>query len=360
MPNVIYSKMVGTNDAMYGKFIHPIKMLIESESSACEKNEPILKKLFNIEKSNRYAETVIGESDFDVFQSVREGQGAENDSVGQTFDKTIYHHTFMKEFTVTKEMADDSKIGISANIKVKPAKLVRAYYKTRTKFACTALINGTKESCVFAKTRVDLTTGDKLPLFHKAHPYFTDKMKGQTQCNYYYADISSAEKLEKALGYASNKLRNFKDENGETMEYVADVLIIPQNRPEFEARCKKVVGSERTVGSNNNDINTQYGNWTIVVLPGWEADSDQFMIMSSDANAQLSGNMFYNRKPLDITSWVDNHTRNLMWNGYCRIGVGFNTWKHMLLCENSTTAVANANPLIEAAAAAAAAEEDSE
>ena len=331
--NVIYSKMVGSNDTMYGKFIHPIKMLIENESNACEKNEPILKALFNMEKSDRYAETVVGESDFDVFQSVAEGAGAENDTVGQTFTKTISHHTFMKEFTITKEMADDSKIGIAANIKAKPAKFVRAYYKTRTKLACTALAHGTEEQCTFAKSKIDLKTADGLSLFNSAHKYAN--LSG-TQSNYFKGDYSSADKLEAALNKAANKLRNFKDENGEVMEYVADTIIIPTNRPDFEAMVKKVVGSERTVGSNNNDINTQYGNWTIVVLPGWESDDDRFMIMSSDANAQLSGSMFYNRVPLDINSWVDNHTRNLVWNGYCRIGIGFNTWKHIALVVPST------------------------
>ena len=331
--NVIYSKMVGSNDTMYGKFIHPIKMLIENESNACEKNEPILKALFNMEKSDRYAETVVGESDFDVFQSVVEGAGAENDTVGQTFTKTISHHTFMKEFTITKEMADDSKIGIAANIKAKPAKFVRAYYKTRTKLACTALAHGTEEQCTFAKSKIDLKTADGLSLFNSAHKYAN--LSG-TQSNYFKGDYSSADKLEAALNKAANKLRNFKDENGEVMEYVADTIIIPTNRPDFEAMVKKVVGSERTVGSNNNDINTQYGNWTIVVLPGWESDDDRFMIMSSDANAQLSGSMFYNRVPLDINSWVDNHTRNLVWNGYCRIGIGFNTWKHIALVVPST------------------------
>ena len=331
--NVIYSKMVGTNDAMYGKFIHPIKMLIENESNACEKNEPILKALFNMEKSDRYAETVVGESDFDVFQSVAEGAGAENDTVGQTFTKTISHHTFMKEFTITKEMADDSKIGIAANIKAKPAKFVRAYYKTRTKLACTALAHGTEEQCTFAKSKIDLKTADGVSLFNSAHKYAN--LTG-TQSNYFKGDYSDASKLEAALNKAANKLRNFKDENGEVMEYVADTIIIPTNRPDFEAMVKKVVGSERTVGSNNNDINTQYGNWTIVVLPGWESDDDRFMVMSSDANAQLSGSMFYNRVPLDINSWVDNHTRNLVWNGYCRIGIGFNTWKHMALVVPTT------------------------
>ena len=346
MSNFIYSKMSGKNDPMFGKFEHPIKMLIENESNIQEKNKGILDFLFNVEKSSRYAETIVGESDFDTFQSVREGQGAENDSVETTFKKTIEHITFMKEFTITKEMADDSKIGISADIKSKPKKFVRAYYKTRNKLASWALINGTKTDGVFNKARVDLTTADGLPLFSDSHKYFTDKMKKEKQSNFFYGDLSSSSgKLEEALGILANKVRNFKDENGEVMGYIADVVIVPCNQPKLEAMVKKVVGSERTVGSNNNDINTQYGNWTVVVLPEWETTDERIMVMSKEANENLYGNMFYNRIPLDIRSNIDDHTRNYYWNGYCRFGIGFNTWKHIALAVNSTETVAGATQL---------------
>lgn len=346
MSNFIYSKLSGKNDPMFGKFEHPIKALIENESNICEKNKSILDVLFNVEKSNRYAETVIGESDFDTFQSVKEGQGAENDNVETTFKKTIEHITFMKEFSITKEMADDAKFGMGTNMKNKPRKFVRAYYKTRTKIAAWALINGTKTSGVFNKATVDLTCQDGLSLFNNAHKYSTEKMKGKTQSNYFYGDItSSADKLEEGLGVLANKLRNFKDENGENMGYVADIIVIPCNRPKLEAMVKKVVGSERTVGSNNNDINTQYGNWTVVVLDGWETTDDRFMIMSSEANENLLGNMFYNRVPLDIQSDIDTHTRNFIWNGYCRFGVGFNSWKHIALAVHNTSAVSGATSI---------------
>jgi hypothetical protein len=343
MSNFIYSKMSGKNDAMYGKFEHPIKMVIESESDALQNKTDVRNFLFNVEKSNRYAETVIAESDFDTFQSVKEGQGAENDSVETTYKKTIEHITFMKEFTITKEMADDSKIGISADIKSKPAKFVRAYYKTMNKICAWALANATKTSAVFAKAVVDLTTGDKLPLFSKDHPYFTDEMKGKTQSNYFYGEISAD--IETSLNVLSNKLRNFKDEHGESLDYVADVIILPCNRPHLEAKLRKACGSERTVGSNNNDINIQYGNWSIVVLPGWETTDDRFMIMSSEANKNLSGNLFFNRVPLDIRNNIDDHTRNYYWNGYTRFGVGFATWKHILLAVDSTTAITGATKL---------------
>lgn len=332
MSEFIYSSMVEANAPLFGKFVHPIKALIEDESNICQQNKSILDVLFNVEKSNRYAETVMGESDFDTFQSKEEGKEAAHDTVKKTFDKTVEHCEFGKEFTITRKMADDAKFGMGANMKNAPRKFTRAYYKTRIKLAAQALINGTKTSMTFNGATVDLTTGDKLALFSSAHTYSTEKMEGQTQSNYFYGDLTSdSATFEETLGVLANKLRNFKDENGETMGYTADILIIPCNRPKLEMMAKKIIGSERTTGSHNNDINTQYGNWTLVVLDGWEVDKDQFMVMSSEANENLLGNMFFNRVPLDITSDIDKHTRNMFWNGYCRFGVGFTTWKHIAL-----------------------------
>ena len=346
MSEIIYSSMVEKNAPLYGKFIHPIKGFIEAESNICEKNKSILDLLFNVEKSNRYAETIMGESDFDTFMAKTEGTEAAQDTVEKTYDKTIEHVEFAKEFTITKKMADDAKFGIGANMSNRPKKFVRAYYKTRIKLAAQALINGTSKTMTFNNATVDLTTGDKLELFSNAHTYATEKMSGKTQSNYFYGDLcSDSATFEKALSVMANKLRNFKDENGETMGYVADILIIPCNRPELEMMAKKICGSERTTGSNNNDINTQYGNWTLVVLDGWETEDDRFMVMSSEANKNLMGNMFFNRVPLDITSDIDKHTRNLFFNGYCRFGVGFTTWKHIALAVHSDSAVSGATAI---------------
>lgn len=345
---IVYSKLTGKNDPIFGKFEHPIKALIQNESNALEKKKSLLNVLFNIEKSNRYAETVLSQTDFDTFQAAKEGQGAENDSYELGFKKTIEHIAFMKEFTITKAMADDAKAsGMGTNMKSKPKGFVRAYYKTRVKLGAWALANGTKKSGVFNKATVDLTTCDGLPLFHGAHPFAQEKYKKDKQSNYYYgADIcKDTAAFEKTLNTLANKMRNVKDENGETMEYVPDTIILPCNRPDLEAIVKKVVGSERTTNTDFNDINTQYGNWTIVILSGWETTDDRFMLMSSEANKQLMGNMFYNRVALDIQNEVDIHTRNFIWNGYCRFGCGFTTWKHILLAVQSSSAVTDATSL---------------
>ncbi len=347
MPEKItYSASIEANHPMFGKFVHPVRGLIEDESSYQEQQKTILDLLFNVEKSNRYAETVMGESDFSTFASKEEGEEAERDTVQKTFDKTIEHIEFGKEFVITRKMADDAKFGIGANIKAKPRKLVRAYYKTKVDVAAQALINGKNDSIKYSNATVDLTTGDKKPLFSNAHPYALDKFKGQTQSNLFYGDISSDEqKFEIALNALANKVRNFRDENGKTMGYVADILIIPCNRPKLEMMAKRVCGSERTTGSNHNDINTQYGNWTLVVLDGWEVEEDEIMVMSSEANENLLANMFFNRIPLDIANDIDKHTRNFFWNAYCRFGVGFTTWKHIARCSHSTTEVDGATNL---------------
>lgn len=338
MASIIYSKLEGKNDPMFGKFEHPIKALIESESNYMEKQKNVLNFLFNVEKSNRYAETIISEGDFRPFQATKEGQGAENDSIDPGYQKTIEHIAFMKEFTITREMADDSKIGISADIKNKPKKFVRSYYLTQKQIAEQALINATSTGFTYNKGKVDLTVGDGKALFHKAHTFAN---RSGTQANYFVngseTSMLSATTIESTLALLANRMRNFKDEGGNNMGYVPDVIIIPANRPGLESLVKKVVGSERTIGSGNNDINVQYGQWSIVVLDGWETTSDKIMVMSREANENLQANMFYNRVNLDIRSWIDDHTRNYIWNGYCRFGVGFTNWKHIALFDDAAS-----------------------
>ena len=342
MANITYSFSGGDRDALVGKYEHKIKGFIEHESNLCEKEKNVLTELFNVEKSNSYSEAFTGETDFDTFMSMGEGQSAENDSVMETFRKHFIHHQFGKTFTITRQMMDDAKFGMGAEMKARPKAFARAFYKTRVDAACQALIHGTETSMIFNKATVDLTTGDGKPLFHSEHPYVDPKYKSKKQSNYFYGSIGAdgnidGAKLEETLSKLANAMRNFKDENCNTMGYVADTIIIPCNRPMLEMALKKIVGSERTVGTDYNDLNTQYGNWTIVVLNNWEATDDRFMVMSSAANKTLMGNLFFNRVELDCTSWVDNPTRNLCFSGYCRFGLGFRTWKHIAMFVGAST-----------------------
>ena len=344
---IVYSKSTSNLGAI-GKLETPIKMVIERESDLLTKKGGVCDWLFNVEKSSRFGETIITETDFDIFMSADEGSGAEIDSIEETGRKFIEHIQFLKEFVITAEMMEDAGYGIAPDAKRRIETFTRAYYKTRNKLCETALAQANSPYCNFARTTVDLTTADGLSLFNSNHKYGTG---GNTQSNYYYGDIFktkidserkySTEVFEESLSNLSVKLRNMKDENGEAMGYVADTIILPANRPAAEMITKKTCGSEGALGNGYNDINLHYGNWNIVILPSWQTSDDRMIIMSSEANKNLGGNMFFNRVPLTVTNWVDNHTGNYVWNGRCRFGVGFGTYKHAILAVDSDTKVGN-------------------
>ena len=223
------------------------------------------------------------------------------------------------------------------------------------KIAEASLINATSSETVFANANLDLTTHDNLPLFTANHKYGTNTTQSGRQSNFFWGDIFSSgtadartpstKVFEEALYELSVKIRNMKDENGSPLGYNADTIILPGNRPIAESIARKVVGSELSLGTNCNDINLHFGNWKVVILPDWQTDDDRVMIMSSEANKNLCGNMFFNRIPLTVTNWVDNHTGNYIWNGRCRFGVGFGSYKHILLAVDSTSKVGSSSQL---------------
>lgn len=335
MAGFIYSKGSGLNNAMIGKLETPLKMIIEHESDVCEQLYKNQKALFNVEKSNKFAETLVANSDFDIFMATEEGAGAPNDSIQQTYKKIVEHVQFMKEFSITAQMMEDANYGVAADARRRAENFTRAYHKTITRLMCAALANGTKNTVNFAGTPIDLTAPDGKPLFYKNHEFSVEKMKKFKQSNVFSNKgfSTSGDGIEQMLAVMANKIRNMKDENGAPTGYVADTIIVPGNAPLFEKKILQSCGSERHTGDNHNDTNTQYGNWNVVILPDWTVNPGEnaMMVMSSDANKSLMGNMFFNRVPLSITHWVDNHTGNYIWTGRCRFGVGFGAYKHIVL-----------------------------
>ncbi len=350
---VIYAKSSGYTNAAVGKLETPIKMVIEHQSDLLTKQGGICDWLFNVEKSNKFGETIVGQNEFGVFRFTEEGNAAEGDTVSETYRKFIEHIQFMKEFTVTAEMMEDAAFGLAVDAKRRAENFTRAYYKTKHKICEHALASGTAKTASFAGATIDLSTPDSLPLFHNSHVWGGGSGESGKQSNYFFGDVFrhgtdraySAAAFEEALSELSVKLRNMKDENGEVLGYTADTVILPGNRPAAEAIAKKVCGSDGALGNGYNDINLHYGNWNVVIMPNWQTADDRVMIMSSEANKNLSGNMFFNRVPLTVTSWVDNHTGNYVWNGRCRFGVGFGTYKHILLAVDSASAVTNAEAM---------------
>ena len=162
---IVYSKSSGFNNAQIGKLETPIKMVIEHESDVQTKKGGIRDWLFNVEKSKKFGETIIGQNEFDVFTAAEEGAGAENDDIQETYKKFIEHIQFMKEFTITAQMMEDANYGVASDAKRRAENFTRAYYKTMHKICEYALSHATKTKGIFAKANLDLSAPDGLPLF---------------------------------------------------------------------------------------------------------------------------------------------------------------------------------------------------
>lgn len=340
--------ITGIHDAKIGKLMTPLKMYIQGESDALanSKAQKDLEAVFHMATSDSFADSFQLADTLGLMENVAAGNGPGNQRTNETGRKVIYNTPFMIETSVTRQLIDDSRGRLTANIQNIGRNIPVSYYRTRAYLGINALANASHGNTTFKYVSgrlnhsIDTTTFDGRPLFSKSHTYGvgSDNVKngkGATQSNAFYVKATSssgslvtAGNIQEYLNALATKLAMMKDESGFPMEYTGDVLLVPLNRTKLVSALKTAVGTERAAGSNNNDINLTFGHYTIVATEKWVSDKDEIIMISSDANRALGGNLFLDRKKLDIRSWEDDHTRNLLMNGYARWGIGFNTYKH--------------------------------
>ena len=222
--------------------------------------------------------------------------------------KVIEHIPFMKEFVITKQMLDDSMVGLAVDAKRRAQAFVRAYYLTMNRIAEAVLKSGKLTHAPFNNVTIDITTPDGKPLFSTDHPSGHISTVSFTQSNYFGVNRYDGahqrltlENVSDAIMKGASKIRNMKDENGEVLGYNADTVIIPGNLPILEKYVKQVLCSPIDPSGEKNNVNILYGGWNVVVLPSWEyelADNEEeqtfpIIVMSSEANRNLCGNAGY-------------------------------------------------------------------
>lgn len=335
------------NSDMWNEWATLLNAAIYDADAQKNQYDDLVNALANVQKSKRWGEkstTIGGLGDYNVKD---EGADADLDYFAEGYSKFIEHITFSKSVFVSKEMIDDNQI---AEMKAKAINLVQSYKRTRAKLlsqALTTSVGSTKTMTFGGKSGIDIGGADNLALFNSAHPLknaprataSTLPVGGitasvlpnvpQTQSNLYTNAFGSNSTM---LNTLANIMRNFKDDGGEVLGLVADTVIVPGNRPALEDTVKKIIGSDGEVGTNNNDINTQRGKWKLVVDYLWTPESgNPYIIMSSQANKDLMATRLYDRTPLDVENEVKTESRNLVYNGFARMSVGFTNWRHVIM-----------------------------
>ena len=321
---VIFSKSSGAANDYWNEWADMIQMKMKDTDNEKNNDDELVNALFNVKKSKRFGEKIAGLSTFGNFEAVDEGAEAPADTLKETEPKLITHSEFKKLFEVTKTMKEDLQFDIVAT---KAAAYVRAYKRSRAEFASAALTSAAKTFTYGSKTGLDSTTADGLALFDKAHTGLTGVA---TQSNVFTNAFGNDDAMLNRLG---NIGMNFKNATGHVMGYTFDTLIVPGNAYRLITLGKKIITSDQQVGSSYNDVNVNKGMWKLVVDHHWQcADgTEPYIIMSSQANKDLMGSMFYDRTPLEIEQDVDVRTQNLISSGRGRFSAGFGDWRHIIM-----------------------------
>lgn len=325
---IIFSKSSAVNDDLWNEWSKQLVAVMQDTDSEKNNYEEVLKKIFNVKSSKKFGEKTAGLTEFSDFDVVAEGADGVQDEISEGYSKLITHLQFLKYFVCTAEMAEDSQIDV---MKTKAANFIRSYKRSRLQFATDSITSAAATFTYGSKAGIDSTTGDGQALFSTAHPMFKHKdSRSYDQSNVFTNALGTDAKM---LNRLANIGRNFKNDSGIVMGYNFDTIIIPGNCFEMEDTIKKIIGSEGEVGTNNNDINTQRGKWKLVVNPLWQAAAGKnpYMIMSSEANNELIGNVFYDRIGLTMKDEVITKNHNLMWSGRARWSCGYNNWRQIIL-----------------------------
>ena len=319
---VIFSKHGGQNDEAWKVIDTELSMVIQDTDTEKNKDDELVKSLFNVKTSKKFGEKQGSMTEFGNFTEVSEGDNGIADDYSMGFSKLIEHHQFIKTFMCTREAKDDGNIDL---MKQTAANFVRAYKRSRAQYASDCLV-AEGATFTYGDKSYDKTTGDGKALFATDHP--GKKTGVPVQSNVFTNAFDQV-----ILYKLANIGRNFKNQSGNVMGYTFDTIIIPGNTPALEDYIKRLIHSTQIIGSDYNDINTQKGLWKLIVDHRWEAAANTapYILMSSEAQRELNAGVFFDRVALDVSNEVLNKSRNLEWSGYARWSAGFNNWAAYIL-----------------------------
>lgn len=320
---IAISKNSGLNDDLWKPVAQVLNAVLLDADSEKTEFDKLVKNIAIEKKSKKYAEKQSSVTSLSNFSIKGEGDVAPLADWQEGTPKLIVHNEFAQEVVITRQMRDDADIDA---MKTTARNMVVAYKRTRASFLTDYLATEASTFSFGGKTGLDRTTGDGKSLFATDHNSVKPDVANQSNV------FTNAFSVDILIRLASIG-RNFKNESGEVTGYAFNKIIIPGNCWQLEETIKRLIASDHIIASNNNDVNTQKGKWELVVDPLWEAASGSapYILMSDEANKAYNALPFYDRVALDVKNEVDIHSRNLIYNGYARMGIGCNNWRAFIM-----------------------------
>lgn len=305
---MIVTSTVGKIDAAIGRFEAPLLAYMDKEEGDFAKNS-LKDKLYNVKGSKHYSEAVASLTG--IGDMVATDGEVPYDEFEEGFSKQFIHQVFKKGIQVKRETIDDSKL---IDMQSQAGNLMDSYNRTVEKFVHAPFNNADKASFFMAGKTFNNVGADGQTLASASHPSKTGKAPNQSNL------LTNSPLNAASLKAAEDMFNNIVTDIGEKANVFPDTIFVP-----FSLRNEawELVGSEGKLGTNNNDINSFYGKYNVIVSR-WLDPSQYFLLDSSYMKKCL---YWLNRKELETKSQIDFNSDNWLIKSYARWSQGFTDWR---------------------------------
>lgn len=267
-------------------------------------NNPLfMPSLFTIRPSSGPRETPASMGELEVFDVKTEGSAATEASLNQEFTKTFTHKAYAKLLRLTRELQDDDKWGVVADM---GSQLGEAASETIEEQVGN-MFNNLENTTYF-------TTEGGLSLANTAHlnAAAANSQSNNASLSLDYAGLKSTRTaMRRWKGYKATTFKNV----------IGDELLLG---PDLEEDAWQLVNSVQRPGNANNDGNMFNGRYTVYVFHRITSTTAWTMMASKERKRFLR---FYDRVPLEIMAddSFEQQTRKI--GGYMRFSMGTTDWK---------------------------------
>ncbi len=272
---------------------------IQKQALAATSRIPLL---FNVINSSMSKEEFLGAgglADWNAYEGA-----IEYDDMYENYKTTLTHQEYVKGFKVERKLVDDDLYNM---ITPQPRSLALSAMRTREKHAASVFNNAFSGSYV---------GGDAVSLCSSSHPNgpsnsATQDNSGTTALS---ADAVSATRL---------LMRAYEDDRGELITASPDTLLVP---PELEETARIIIGTDKKVGSADNDINFAGATLTNVVVWDYLTDANNWFLIDAALAKQFL--LWVDRVSLEFAlDPTSDFNLEARFRGYMRYSYGWSDWR---------------------------------
>ena len=349
MAAIIFNIGEAVKLSAFNIYQEPIKMLLENEKEAFER-ESFISKIYVMRTLDKYQEEYRSSTSMAGFKPTEDLEPAGLSDFEEGFGKVFRTQIWTNSFVVSKQTIEDNQ---DMSINQKAMGFIRGYNRTRELYGHAMLAGALSGSCTYGGKKFDCTGLDtvdgeldsaKQIYFWNAHkaPAGVKNEFGEAvadQSNKFRASIDltasgAHEKLLKVIGQVETAMMNYTNYNGEPVGVAPTTILLP-NHYALRDTLITALKTQYTSAMGDNGVNLQYGKWNILTdvylnrFTGFSEADQAFIMIDPKTNRENLGAVWFDRKPLEVKSYIDEGNEANIWKGRARYAAAFCDFRAM-------------------------------